>query len=183
MVPVSVQGQHPCTLRGLQASLPFFLGLITSAASSHSAPSSSSMLDTFPLLCSVLVSPQIATGLSLSPSQMLVPISLSLKAVLTTPRNPVHLFTQNSQHALLCSNHIFFSSSYHFQYYWKMYSSYISLAHPFHRYINSSSGAGTFAWHPEYLEQGLAFGSHVISICWMNEQNFLIGLNWQLLTH
>lgn len=90
----------------LQTSLPFILGLITSPCpqSLHSSLTDSSMLRTFPLLCFAWNAlPQISTGLSLSSSQMLVQISPPAEAILMIPQNPVHLLTQNSQHALLCS--------------------------------------------------------------------------------
>lgn len=145
MVPVSVQGQHPCTLRGSQASLPFFLGLVTSAASSHSAPSSSSMLDTFTLLCSVLVVPPDSHwALSVTFSNA----HDNLTFIESCSNNPTESCPSAHPELPTCFTllyHIFLAVLTTFNTIEKMYSSYISLAHPFHRYINSSSGAGTFA--------------------------------------
>lgn len=127
MVPVSVQTQNPCTPRGPTDQSPASL-----------TPSSSSMLDTSPPLCSTLAVPQ--PGMFSPDSRRALPATSKAHANPTSsescsndPMEPCPSTHSELPACFILLYFFFFWSSYQFQTYWIMYSSYISLTDPFHR--------------------------------------------------
>lgn len=136
------RSRTPAPRGALQTSLPFLLGLSLLPAPSHSSPasltpSSSSMLDTSPPLCSALAVPQ--PGMFSPDSHRALPATSKAHANPTSsescsndPMEPCPS-THPELPACFILLYFFFFSSYQFQTYWIMYSSYISLTDPFHR--------------------------------------------------